>query len=97
MQEWDFDTFDTTTVVDEDASAFRTVVENFEFTYDVPEDVTDGSSDDETADDMDHDEEYDNEADFTMNGQPEDCEEALLWFEEKERTFDDRWELMNER
>lgn len=31
MEEWDFDTFDSTTVVDEDAGAFTSVVENFEF------------------------------------------------------------------
>ena len=80
MEEWDFDTFDSTTVVDEDTGAFTSVVENFEFEYQVPEDVTEGSSDDETADDVDQDEEYDNENDFTMVGQPLECEEALLWF-----------------
>jgi hypothetical protein len=31
MEEWDFNTYDTTTIVDEDTGAFTSVVENFEF------------------------------------------------------------------
>ena len=80
LEEWDFESYDTTTIVVDNSDSFKSVVETFEFDYDVPEDVTEGSSDDETADDYDVDEDYYNDAEFTLNDVPEDCEEALLWY-----------------
>jgi hypothetical protein len=78
FEEWDFESFDSESIVD--ITPFDSVVETFEFTYDVPEDVTEGSSDDETADDIDEDVEYYNDDEFTLNNVPTDCEEALLWY-----------------
>ena len=79
-EDWDFESYDSSTIVVDNSDSFKSVVEDFEFDYNVPEDVTEGSSDDETADDYDVDEDYYNDAEFNLLDVPEDCEEALLWY-----------------